>query len=139
MTQTMIEYIKTCPLIAQKNVQTVYTPSTPYSISLTPAGEKQVLSRYTDGDTMEEQAFTLRIRLPFIGDAKTDTKELAFAEGICLWLREQNAKNQLPEPEGLTCVSVSGAVKDIISKSTNTFCAEITVRVVYYAAMPQGK
>lgn len=134
MVLQILDYIRSCPDLADYNANIDFLGKSPYSLSMDGRAKSEVIRAYTDGDELVKACFSLRLRLPFGVDMKKNQKNSQLCENISRWFDDNSKRGILPDlGDRNIAVSVSAEFSPqaaSYSADTAVFTAEISV--LYY-------
>ncbi len=134
MVLEILNFITSCPYLADYNANIDFLGKNPYSLSIGSRAKNEVVRAYTDGDELVKSTYSLRLRLPFGVDMGKNQKNGQLCENISRWFEDNRKRGILPELGDMNiAISVSAEFSPeeaSYSADTAVFTAEISV--LYY-------
>lgn len=129
--QLIKEFIETCPLLKNGNVNVDYIKDKAgsYSIDETPA--TTVLIQYPDGGSRNQILFDFSIQASF--SALENIKNSKFCDDFTTWIKEQDKTGNLPKIDGICWIKCTGR-GTILQTTNSTAIYVIPMQVVYEEA-----
>ena len=122
------EFIETCPLLKNGNVNVDYIKDKPQSYSVDETPATTALKKYRDGGTQNQILFDFSIQANF--SILENIKNSKFCEDFTKWIKEQDKIGNLPKIEGINWIKCTGR-GTILQTTETTAIYVIPMQVVY--------
>lgn len=138
MTQNMIDFLYTCPVLQTFDIRAGFLEKKPMSASLSPLPETEILRTYTDGDCMMKSTYTLALRLPYSPAGSGEAEKLL--SEIADFIYSSNQTNCFPElPRGNFAASLGIHIPDSPKSHTANSCVfSVKIYMTHYSINKKG-
>lgn len=130
----ILNYIKTCPYLLDFATNVDFLGKNPNSFSVSGVAKDKTARTYTDGDSLVESTFLLKIRLPYGVDMGKNLKNSELIKNISSWFSKNSERGILPElDEDKIAISLSAEfLQDRVTYLTDTAVYTANITVLYY-------
>ena len=134
MVVQILNYITSCPYLADYNANIDFLSKNSCSLSICGRAKCERVRAYTDGDELVKSTYSLRLRLPFGVDMRKNQKNSQLCENISRWFEDNSKRGILPDLGDMN-IAVSVSVEfspEVASYSADTAVFTATIAVLYY-------
>ncbi len=134
MVFNILSYIKNCPQLSEFVTNIDFLGKNPCSLSLSGRAENKVVKAYTDGDSLINSTYTLKLRLPYGVDMNNNLANSRLIKNVEEWFTKNSERGILPELDE-DKIPISAGIKFLNDKAvyladTAVFTADVTI--LYY-------
>ena len=129
----ILNYIKNCPYLSDFNHNVDFLGKNPYSLSVSGRCKSESVKKYTDGDMLIKDTYSIKLRLPYGVDMERNLDNCRLLENVGQWFSDSSARGILPAlSDG---IAISATVE--FSQNDAVFLADTAVytanvAVLYY-------
>lgn len=134
MIETIKAFIKTCPTLADIDVNINYLDENTGSSAIENVSSDPIIKNYTDGGALRQFLFTVALRERYGQDTAVNTAAIVKLEQLSDWIYEQDRLGILPDLDGNKNSVSLEVVKTgwVDEKTSNTAKYQLQCRLVYY-------
>ena len=134
MTNSIKAFIKTCPTLADIDVNINYLSENEKSGALENVSCEPTIKNYTDGGTLRQFLFTVALREKYGQDVAENTAATVKLEQLSDWIYEQDRLGILPALSGNKNSVSLEVIKTgwVDEKQSDTAKYQLQCRLVYY-------
>ena len=132
----ILNYIKSCPYLSDFNHNVDFLGMNPYSLAVSGRCRSESVKKYTDGDMLIKDTYSVRLRLPYGVDMEKNLDNCKLLENIGQWFSDSSARGILPGLSDGIAVSVSADFPEgdaVFLADTAVYTAKVAV--LYYKTM----
>ena len=122
------EFIETCPLLKNGQVNVDYIKDEPQSYSIDETPSNTVIKEYKDGGTQNQITFDFSIQANF--SVLKNIKNSKFCDDFTKWIKEQDSQGNLPEIDEICWIKCTGRGSILLTTETTAIYV-IPMQVVY--------
>lgn len=129
----IFNYIKSCPYLSDFNHNVDFLGRNPYSLSVSGRCKSESVKKYTDGDMLIEDTYSVKFRLPYGVDMEKNLDNCKLLEKISSWFSDSSARGILPGLSDGIAISVAADFSDdnaVFLADTVVYTAKVAV--LYY-------
>lgn len=134
MIETIKAFIKTCPILADVDVNINYLGENEKSSAIENVSAEPVIKNYTDGGALRQFLFTVALRQEYGQDVAENTAATVKLEQLSDWIYEQDRLGILPAFSGNKNSVSLEVIKTgwVDEKMSDTAKYQLQCRLVYY-------
>ena len=122
------EFIETCPLLKNGQVNVDYIKDKPQSYSIDETPSNTAIKEYKDGGTQNQITFDFSIQANF--SVLENIKNSKFCDDFTAWIKEQDNQGNLPVIDGICWIKCTGR-GTILQTTDTTAIYVIPMQAVY--------
>lgn len=129
----ILNYIKSCPYLSDFNHNVDFLGMKSYSLSVSGRCKSEIVKKYTDGDMLVKDTYSVRFRLPYGVDMEKNLDNCRLMENISQWFSDSSARGILPGLSDGIAISVTADFSDnnaVFLADTAVYTAKVAV--LYY-------
>ncbi|MBQ3181136.1 MAG: hypothetical protein IJB50_00010 [Clostridia bacterium] len=130
----ILNYVKNCPYLSDfyKNVD--FLGKKPYSFSVGGVPDEKTAKEYTDGDSLVESTFLLRVRLPYGVDMEKNLKNSELIKNVSDWFLKNSERGILPDlgEDKIAISLLADFMRDKVTYLADTAVYTANITVLYY-------
>lgn len=134
MINSIKAFIKTCPTLADVDVNINYLDENTGSSAIENVSSDPIIKNYTDGGALRQFLFTVALRQEYGQDTAANTAATVKLEQLSDWIYEQDRLGILPDLDGNKNSVSLEVVKTgwVDEKMSDTAKYQLQCRLVYY-------